>query len=128
MHQHEIQALFHPVLHLRCFAGLRVIATACFMMHAVGCAHQTTEQAPSSHKSPTVEKQSAPGSAQPSRLEQQDKAKTTDKKSPAPKEKKSTASTDKTPGKKLEQSEESSTDTFAPPAPLKPPTFGGAGG
>jgi len=75
-----------------------------------------------------VEKQTSPGSSQSSRTEQSDKAKTVEKKSPVLKEKKSTASTDNSPGKKPDQSEESSTDTFAPPAPLKPPTFGGAGG
>jgi hypothetical protein len=128
MYQHEPQDIPRTAPRVRYLASLRVFATACFMMQAVGCAYQATEQTPSPHKSPTAEKPAPPGSAQPSRIEQSDKAKTVEKKSPAAKEKKSTAATDKTPGKKLDQPEESATDTFAPPPPLKPPTFGGAGG
>lgn len=107
------------------FASLRVIATACFIMHAAGCAHQTAGRTPVPQKSPAMEKQAAPGAIQPSRLEQPDKARTVERKS---KEKKPTASTDKIPDKKEEQPEEISSDTLIPPPPLKPPTFGGAGG
>jgi hypothetical protein len=126
-HQHEPRVIPPTVLHLRYFTGLRVLATAYFMVHAVGCVHQPTEQMPSPHKSPTLEKPSSPVSA-PSRIEQPDRAKTVEKKPSTLKEKKSTASAEKKPGKKPEQPEEPDTDTFTPPPPLRPPIFGGAGG
>ena len=128
MHQHELQASPYTTPLLRCFASLRVLATACFMMQAVGCVHQSADHAPSPQKSPTVEKQASPNAAQPSRMEQSDKAQTIDKKSSIQKEKRSAASTEKNPGKKPEQPEEQNPEAFTPPPPLKPPTFGGAGG
>ena len=105
--------------------GLRVMAPACILLLVVGCAHQTAERTPASQKSPVMEKQASPAATQPSRMEQPDKAKTVEKKS---RDKKSTTSTDSTPDKKMEQPEEASADTFVPPPPLRPPTFGGAGG
>jgi len=99
----------HPIHHPRYHAALGLIVTACFMLQAIGCAHSTTEQTPSPSKSTTKGK-----------AEQPDNTKAV--------EKKSSAATDNTPGKKQELPGKSSTDTFAPPPPLKPPTFGGAGG
>lgn len=128
MHQYELQGSPYTTPRFRYFASLRVLATACFMMHAVGCVHQSANQAPSAPKSPTVEKQASPSAAQPSRMEQSDKSKTIEKKSSIQKEKRSTASAEKNPGKKPEQPEEQSPEVFTPPPPLKPPTFGGAGG
>jgi hypothetical protein len=127
--QHQQKPQINPptVLHLRYFAGLRVLATAYFMVHTVGCVHQSTEHTPSSHKSPTMEKPASPASA-PSRIEQSDRAKTVEKKPATLKEKKSAASAEKKAGKKPEQPEEAGTDTLTPPPPLRPPIFGGAGG
>jgi hypothetical protein len=110
---------------MRYFASLSMIATTYVMMHALGCAHQSADHASPGPKSTTVEKQLPSGSAQPRRLEQSDKPKAVEKKL---KEKKATASTEKAPGKKPEQPDESGSDSLAPPAPLKPATFGGAGG
>lgn len=110
--------------------NLRLALTACFLMQAAGCVHGTAEQAPAPTKPSNVGKQAAPASAvsappggppqQPAHAEQFEKAKTAERKLPAIKEKKS--------DKKSEQSQESNTDEFIPPPPLKPPTFGGAGG
>lgn len=125
MHPHQPQGLPRTAPRLRYFSSLRVFATACFMMQAVGCIHQTAERAPAPSKSPGVEKSAAPDAGQPSRLEQSDKTQAVEKKLPLQKEKKSPVAIEKNPVKKPERS---STDTFAPPPPLKPPTFGGAGG
>lgn len=104
-----------PIRHPRYHAALGLLVTACFMLQVIGCAHSTTEQTPSPSKSTTKG-----SSQQPARAGQPDSTKAV--------EKKSSAAADSTPGKKLEQSEKSNPDTFAPPPPLKPPTFGGAGG
>ncbi len=128
MHQNEPHVSAPVSPRLRYVASLSMIATACFMMQALGCAHQPADHATTPSKSPTVEKHLPSGSSQPSRTEQSDKAKAVEKKSPASKEKKAAAATEKTPGKKSEQSEEAGADTLAPPPPLKPATFGGAGG
>jgi len=72
-----------------------------------------------------VEKHAAPGTEPPLRTEQPDKTMAVEKKSPVQKEKKSPAAIEKNPVKKPE---EPKTDTFVPPSPVKPPTFGGAGG
>ena len=138
MHQHKSQTLPpHPALYARCC--LRLFVVTVFMLLAVGCLHQPPEQPTPSRTIPAVEKRTTPAStpsvpsagspAQPQpRVEQPDKSKTGEKKSPNTKEKKATASTDRGPSKKLERAEEPSADTFAPPPPTKPPTFGGAGG
>jgi len=110
MHHKEPTTLLYPLCHPRYHAALGLIVTACFIMQAVGCVHQSASSAP------------------PSRIEQSDKAKTVEKKSPIQKEKRSAASVEKSPGKKPEQLEEPNPDAFTPPPPLKPPTFGGAGG
>jgi hypothetical protein len=110
---------------MRYFANLSMIAITYVMMHALGCAHQSADHASPGPTSTTVEKQLPSGSAQPRRLEQSDKPKAVEKKL---KEKKATAATEKTPGKKTEPSEEAGSETLAPPPPLKPATFGGAGG
>jgi flagellum-specific peptidoglycan hydrolase FlgJ len=127
-HQHEPRVISPIAFHLRYFASLRVLATAYFMMHAIGCVHQSTEQTSSSHKSPTVEKPASPVSTQPPRIEQLGKTKSAEKKPSTLKEKKSTASAEKSPNEKPEQPEEPDTDTLVPPPPLRPPIFGGAGG
>ena len=127
-HQHEPQLIPSTVLHLRYSASLRLLATAYFMMHAVGCVHQPAEQTTSPHKSPAMEKPASPASIQPSHIEQPDKTKSAEKKPALLKEKKSTASAEKKLDKGPEQPEEPNPDTFAPPPPLKPPKFGGAGG
>jgi hypothetical protein len=128
MHQQqEPQIIPQTVHHLRYFAGLRVLATAYFMVHAVGCVHQSPEQSPPTHKSPTMETPASPASA-PSRIEQPDRARTVEKKPSTLKEKKSTVSAEKKPDKKPEQPEEPGSDTLTPPPPLRPPIFGGAGG
>jgi len=125
MQQSKAQAI--PHIH-PCFpncAILRVIVTGCFLMSAAGCAHRTAEHAPAPSKPPAIEKHLSPDATQAPHVEQPDKPRGVERKS---KEKKSTAATDKIPDKRLEQPEESSSDTFVPPPPLKPPTFGGAGG
>jgi len=118
-HQHESQTIPPTVRQCRYYAGIRVLATAYFMMHTAGCVHHPTEQTPSSHKSPAMEKSASPASA-PARIEQPGKAKIVEKKPATLIEKKS--------DKKPEQPEEPGTDTFTPPPPLRPPIFGGAGG
>lgn len=125
MQQDETQAIHHPHPSLLNFARLRVIVTACFMLYASGCAHQAAERTPAPKKPPVIEKQVLPVATQAPQVEQPAKPRAVERKS---KEKKSTAATDRIPGKKLEQPEEPSSDTFVPPPPLKPPTFGGAGG
>ncbi len=119
MHRTDTTALssaIHDPLNL---AHLRLVLTACFLMQATGCVHGTAEQAPAPRKSPIAEKQAVPAQ-QPQRTEQFEKAKAVEKKPAALQEKK--------PGKKPEQSDESIPDLLAPPPPLKPPNFGGAGG
>lgn len=130
MLQRQVPAVPATSLHLRLIAPLWAIATACLVMQAVGCTHPGSERTAFPPQPRAVEKQAAPGAGQPSRLEQLDRTKAVEKKSPATREKKSAVPTEKSPEKKLESTGESgtSTDTLTPPPPLKPPTFGGAGG
>ena len=127
MHQHLHPPQESPRIPLRQWylSNLRIFATTCFMMQAVGSIQQTAEHTSTPSKSPGVEKHATPDTGQPSRMEQSDKTKSVEKKPPAQKEKKSPVVIEKNPIKKPE---EPKTDTFAPPPPLKPPTFGGAGG
>lgn len=113
---------------LRYFASLQVIAAACFMMQATGCVHRAAEEPSAPQRSRAVEKQAPSGSTQTPHVEQPEKARAAEKKSPVLKDKKSATSAGKAPGRKSDQPEESPTDTFVPPPPLKPPAFGGAGG
>jgi hypothetical protein len=69
-----------------------------------------------------------PAAAIPPSLEQSNKTKSVESKPRVPREKKSLVPAEKNLDKKLEQTQEPSSDTFAPPPPLRPPTFGGAGG
>ncbi len=125
MRQDETQTNPHPDSCLLNFARLRLIVPACFLLYVAGCAHQTPDRTPAPQKPPVMEKQVSPGASQAPNVEQPEKPRAVEKKS---KEKKSTAASDRIPDKKLEQLEEPSSDTFVPPPPLKPPTFGGAGG
>ncbi len=125
MPQDETQATHHPSPGLLNFAHPRLVVAACCLLYAAGCAHQTAERTPVPQKPPVIEKPVLPEATQAPQVEQPDKARAVERKT---KEKKSTAVTDKLPDKKLEQPEEPSSDTFVPPPPLKPPTFGGAGG
>ena len=125
MQQDTTQSIpHHPPYHL-IFARLRVIVPTCCLLYAAGCAHQTAERMPAPPKPPAIEKQVLPDATRAPLGDHPDKARAVERKS---KEKKSTAVTDKIPDKKLEQAEEPGSDTFIPPPPLKPPTFGGAGG
>ena len=99
------------------------------MMQVIGCAHKPAEQAPAKHKPPAAESQVPPTPQQQApRVELPGKARPVEKKLPALKEKSLAPSTSRTPEKKLDPQEESGSDTLVPPPPLKPPTFGGAGG
>ena len=106
-------------------ASLSFLVATCFIVQTIGCMHQAPEQTPSPRKSSTTDKQPSvtQRSADPS-----GKAKSVERRIPVAKEKKSPASSEAQPDAKLEQPEESNADTFAPPPPLRPPTFGGAGG
>lgn len=121
MRRHESEAPSHA-------AVFRALAAACFVMQAAGCAHEAAERPAPPQKSRAGEKPSAPAAPQAPRAEQTDKSKTAEKKPAVSREKKPAASADRPSGRKPEQAEESSADTFAPPPPLRPPTFGGAGG
>lgn len=113
---------------LSCFpnrAGLGLLAVVCLVLHSTGCAHQPADHGPVPQKPHAIEKQAPPAATQQPRIEQPDKAKTAEKKS---REKKPVASPDKASDTKPEQPTESSTDTFVPPPPQRPPSFGGAGG
>lgn len=125
MQEHKGQVLPYILPSLLTFSGFRLIGAACFILYTVGCVHQPVERTSAPKPPPTIEKQASPNVTQPPRVDQPDKAKSVEKKS---KGRKSAASTDTTPGKKLEQEEESGADTLVPPPPLRPPTFGGAGG
>jgi hypothetical protein len=109
---------------------LRMIAAACVMVQAIGCAHQTAERTPAAPPSRMVDTPASPTPVQPSRTEPPDRARAVEKKTPVVKDKQSTATSDRVPERKLESPNESGTgiETLAPPPPLKPPTFGGAGG
>jgi hypothetical protein len=129
MHQHTPDDIPHQAPTFRYQAGFHVLATACVMMQMFGCIHRPDEQTPATHKPPTAGTQVPPSpKQQPPRVEQPDKAKTVEKKSPSLKEKKSAPLTLTPSGKKPEQTEGAGSDTLIPPPPLKPPTFGGAGG
>lgn len=129
MHHRTPDDMPHPAPPFRYLAGFHVLATACVMMQVIGCAHRPAEQTPAAHKPPTAGTQVPPSSQQQSpRVEHPGKAKTVEKKPPALKEKKAGSSTSTPSDRKLEQPEGAGSDTFIPPPPLKPPTFGGAGG
>lgn len=113
----SIPAALSRLLHR---PGLGLIAAVCLVLHSAGCAHHAADHGPAPQKHQATDKQAPPAATQ-----QPDKARTVEKK---PKEKKPAASADKASDKKLEQPEESGTDTFVPPPPLRPPAFGGAGG
>jgi hypothetical protein len=69
----------------------------------------------------------APSTA-PAQAEQLDKSRQAEKKAIIPKDKKAATATDKSSTRKTAPQEAPHQDPMAPPAPLKPPTFGGAGG
>lgn len=121
----EFTTLSLPAQRHRLDASLSFLVVTCFIVQTAGCMMRATEQTSSPPKSSTTDKQpvATPHPADPS-----GKAKSVEKKTPIAKEKKSPASAETKPGKKPEQPAESSADTFAPPPPLRPPTFGGAGG
>jgi len=111
----------HGAPSLPSLADARLLKTSlsligvCFIAQALGCAHQTTEPASPTHKPSVLEKR---GASSPADASQSVKPAT--QRQPVQKEKK--------PGNQPESSQEPTTDTFIPPPPLKPPTFGGAGG
>jgi hypothetical protein len=100
--------------------GLRFLF-ACCLLQAPGCMHRPEPASPAP-KPATAEK---PGTSRPAGSQA---AEQSEKKPSAQKEKKTAVSSEKKPGKKPEQPEESGQDMPAPPPPLRPPTFGGAGG
>lgn len=106
-------------------AGLRFLAATCFIVQTVGCLHHTSEQTAPPHKPVTADK---PAVAIPLPLEQPNKTKSVESKPRVLREKKALVPAEKNPDKKLDQTQESSPDIFVPPPPLRPPTFGGAGG
>jgi hypothetical protein len=126
MHLKELTAVPLPVRRHRLDASLNFFVATCFLVQTIGCVHQAAEQRSSPRKSSTTDGQPA---ATPQPLDPSGKPKSAEKKTSVAKEKKSPASVEAKPGKKQEQSEEEpNADTFAPPPPLRPPTFGGAGG
>jgi len=115
---------FHPSLgqHRLFTTGLRFLF-ACYLLQTVGCLHHQPEPTTPASKPGT----SSPA-AGPQRAEQSEKDKLSEKRPSAQKEKKTATSAEKKPSKKPDQPDESVPDMPAPPPPLKPPTFGGAGG
>jgi hypothetical protein len=99
------------------------------LLQIAGCLHQPPEPAPSAPKPTTADKPKISGpAAAPQRVEQPEKDKLSEKKPSVQKEKKAAVSTEKKPIRKPEQPGEAELDMPAPPPPLRPPTFGGAGG
>ena len=120
---------FRPLPGRRlCTTSLRLLFTCC-LLQAPGCLHRPPEPATPASKPTTADK---PGASQPTAgpqtVEQSEKDKPSDKRPSAQKEKKTAVSAEKKPTKRPELPDESISDTLAPPPPLKPPTFGGAGG
>jgi hypothetical protein len=120
VHNHGARSIPAALSRLLHRPGIGLVAAVCLMLHSAGCAHHSADRGPVPQKHQTIEKQASPAATQ-----QPDKARTVEKK---PKEKTPAASADKASEKKLEQPEESGTDPFVPPPPLRPPSFGGAGG
>ena len=126
MHLKEFAEFPLPAQRHRLDASLSFLVATCFIVQTIGCMHHATEQTPSPRKSSTTDKQ--PSVTQRSADPSGNKAKSVEKRIPAAKEKKSPASAEVQLDTKPEQPEESNADVFAPPPPLRPPTFGGAGG
>ena len=119
MDRREFRACPLSGLRYRRDTGLRFLIVTCFIVQTAGCLHHAPEQTSSPHK---------PAAAIPSSPEQPGKTKSVESKPRVSREKKSLVPAEKNQDKKLEQTQEPSTDTFVPPPPLRPPTFGGAGG
>jgi len=126
MHLEEFTESPLPAQQHRLDASLSFLVATCFIVQTIGCMHHASEQTSSPRKSSTTDKQ--PASTQRSADPSDNKAKSVERRIPVAKEKKSPASSEAKPDTKLEQPEESNADAFAPPPPLRPPTFGGAGG
>lgn len=119
MDRNAFQACPLPGLRYRLDTRLCFLVATCFIVQTVGCLHHAPEQTSSPDK---------PAAEIPSPPEQPGKTKSVESKPRVSREKKSLAPAEKQFDKKLKQPQEPSTDTFAPPPPLRPPTFGGAGG
>lgn len=119
MDRREFRACPLSGLRYRLDTGLRFLVVTCFIVQTVGCLHRAPEQTSSPHK---------PAAAIPPPPEQPNKAKSVESKPRVSREKKSLVPAEKNPDKKLEQTQDPNTDIFVPPPPLRPPTFGGAGG
>ena len=115
--------------------SLRLLC-AFLTVQAMGCAFPWTQRASSPDKPAQSDTRQPSGSvavppaggASPAPSEQPDKTQPAEKKASGLKEKKPAATVGKTPKKKSSPPEEASSEAPAPPVPLKPPTFGGAGG
>jgi cell division protein FtsN len=125
MRPKEFTALPGPVQRHRRDASLNFLAATCFIVQTIGCMHQVPEQTSSPSKSSSTGKQPV-ATSHPADMSS--KVKSVEKRTPVTKEKRSPAATDAKPDTKPEQPEEPNADAFAPPPPLRPPTFGGAGG
>jgi hypothetical protein len=117
-------------------SGVRFLF-ACCLLQTPGCLHRPSEPPPPAPKPASADKPDIgrptmqPAAIEPARqqgVEQSEKDKLSEKKPSAQKEKKTAVSSEKKPARKTEQSDESGQDMPAPPPPLRPPTFGGAGG
>ena len=125
-----------PGQHRLFTTGLRFLF-ACCLLQTPGCLFRPSEPVSPAPKPATADK---PGTShpaagpqtiepsQPQRAEQPEKGKLSEKKPSVLKEKKAAVSAEKKPTKKPEQPSEAELDMPVPPPPLKPPTFGGAGG
>lgn len=119
MDRREFRAFPISGSRYRLDTGLRFLVMTSFIVQTVGCLHHAPEQTSSPHK---------PAASVPSSPEQSNKTKSVESKPRATTEKKPSVSAEKYPNKKPAQPPEPNTDTLAPPPPLKPPIFGGAGG
>lgn len=122
--------LFRPLPGQRrlCTTSFRLLFICC-LLQAPGCMHRPPEPTTPAPQPTTADKPGAfRPTAGPQAVEQSEKDKPSDKRPSAQKEKKTAVSAEKKPGKQPEQPNESGPDMPAPPPPLKPPTFGGAGG